>query len=153
MMFNRIKNYLDIEDAPYQVINHLTAFTAQETAAVTHTPGKEFAKTVIIRSHDELIMLVLPACYKLDFKLLRKAIRKGDIRLAQEEEFKNIFPDCAVGAMPPFGNIYGLDVYVEEELTKDDNIAFNGGAHDEVIKMPYREFERIVKPRVCHISY
>ncbi|HBG60498.1 MAG: deacylase [Omnitrophica WOR_2 bacterium RIFOXYB2_FULL_38_16] len=153
MMFNRIKNYLDIEDAPYQVINHLTAFTAQETAAVTHTPGKEFAKTVIIRSHDELIMLVLPACYKLDFKLLRKAIRKGDIRLAQEEEFKNIFPDCAVGAMPPFGNIYGLDVYVEEELTKDDNIAFNGGSHDEVIKMPYREFERIVKPRVCHISY
>lgn len=151
-MLNRIKNYLDIEDVSYNIINHRPTFTAQETAEITETPTRNFAKTVIVRSHDKMIMFVLPACCKLNFKLLRKVVRRGDIRLAQESEFEYLFPDCETGAMPPLGNIYGLDVFVDETLTHDDNIVFNSGSHEELIELLYRDFARIVRPHVCHVS-
>ena len=152
MPVKRLKEFLDSHNMKYVTISHSRAFTAQETATSAHIPGKELAKTVMVKADGKMAMAVLPASYKVDFDLLKKATGSGKIEIADEEEFKGLFPGCEVGAMPPFGNLYGMDVFVAKSLTEDEEIAFNAGSHRELVRMAYKDFEGLVKPRVLKFS-
>jgi len=147
-----LKEYLDNNDIKYVSIMHSLAFTSVEVAKHSHIPSREMAKTVIIKVNDELAMAVVPANIKVDLELLKDALDSDNIKLASEAEFTKRFPDCEVGAMPPFGNLYNMDVYVDEDLTEDSQIAFNAGSHLEVIKMDYKDFETLVKPQFIMLA-
>jgi len=148
MSLQKLRDFLDAEKVKYVTITHSPAFTAQEIAAAAHIPGKEMAKTVMVKVDREMAMVVLPASMKVDFNRLLDATGAQEVDLAREREFRDMFPDCELGAMPPFGNLFGLRTFVAEELTEDEEIAFNAGSTTEVIKLAYRDFERLVKPRV-----
>ncbi|MFN3533624.1 MAG: aminoacyl-tRNA deacylase [Candidatus Brocadia sp.] len=152
MPVKRLKEFLDSHNIKYVTISHSRAFTAQETATSAHIPGKELAKTVMVKIDGKMAMAVLPASDKVDFDLLRKATRSDKVEIANEKEFKGLFPECEVGAMPPFGNLYGMDVFVARSLTEDEEIAFNAGSHRELVRMAYRDFEKLVKPKVMEFS-
>jgi Ala-tRNA(Pro) deacylase len=152
MHFSKITAFLDGHEVKYVVISHSKAFTAQGIAAVSHISGKFLAKTVIVKLDGALAMAVLPASYQVDLVALKKAVGVRDAELASEREFKQHFPDCETGAMPPFGNLYGIPVYVDESLTEDHEIAFNAGSHHELIRMTYIDFDRLVRPEVMSFS-
>ncbi|MFB3815056.1 MAG: aminoacyl-tRNA deacylase [Terriglobales bacterium] len=152
MPLARLKEYLDSHNIKYETIYHSTAYTAQEIASRAHVPGKELAKTVIVKADDELVMAVLPASDHVDTYALRNAIGASTARLATEFEFKDRFPDCETGAMPPFGNLYGMKVYVDERLTKDTEIAFNACSHRELLRMSYADYARLVQPVVLRFA-
>jgi len=153
MPVQKLKDFLDQHDVKYVTISHSKAYTAQAVAASAHIPGKEMAKTVIVKVDGRMAMAILPASYRVDFKLLKKAIGADKVELAKEEEFKFIFPKCEVGAMPPFGNLWDMDVYVAESLTDDEMIAFNAGSHTELIKLGFKDFMELVKPRIVKYSF
>ena len=152
MPVRKLREYLDGHHVKYVVISHSAAYTAPEIAASAHIPGRELAKTVVVKLDDRLAMAVLPSSQQVDFDLLRAEARAHGAALATEKEIKDRFPDCEVGAMPPFGNLYGMDVYVSDELTKDAEIAFNAGSHTELVRMTYGDFERLVQPKVVHFA-
>ena len=152
MPIKKLKEYLDSNNVKYVIMKHSAAYTAQEIAAQAHIPGKQLAKTVIIKVDGKMAMAVLPASYKVDLKLLKKAARAKKIELANEKEFKGLFPECEVGAMPPFGNLYEMDVFVSESLGEGETIAFNAGSHTELIQLDYADFEKLVKPVVLKYS-
>lgn len=147
-MNKRLHEYLTSQHVPYETIKHTPAYTAQEIAAVSHVPGKDFAKTVIVKVDGKLAMVLEPAHSRVNLERLRKQVAANKIELASEHEFKSRFPECELGAMPPFGNLYEMDVYVDKTLTQDEQIAFNGGTHAEVVKMAYKDFDRLVHPKV-----
>ena len=138
---------LDREGVRYITIQHSQAYTAQEVAAAAHVPGKEMAKTVVAKLDGKPALVVLPAGEKVDLEQLRANTGAREVALATEQEFEGLFPGCELGAMPPFGNLFGLDTYVTASLAEDDEIAFNAGTHTELIKMPYRDFDRVVHPK------
>jgi Ala-tRNA(Pro) deacylase len=152
MPAQRLQAFLDDNRVKYVVISHSRAFTTQEVAAMTHIPGKELAKSVIVEIDGEMAMAVLPGSEKVDVDLLRDAVGAEQVTLAKESAFKDRFPECDPGAMPPFGNLYEMSVYVADSLTEDDQIAFNAGSHTELVKMSYRDFERLVQPRIMHFG-
>jgi Ala-tRNA(Pro) deacylase len=152
MPAKKLKEFLDGEKIQYRVIRHEEAFTAQGIAASAHIPGRELAKTVMVKLDGRMAMAVLPASYKVNFKLLKEASGAKRVELASEQEFKDMFPECAIGAMPPFGNLYGIDVYVAQSLTGNEMIAFNAGSHIELIRMSYNDFERLVQPKTMKFS-
>ena len=152
MPVQKLKEFLDSHNIKYVVISHSRAFTAQETAASAHVPVKELAKTVMVKMNGKMAMAVLPASCKVDFDLLKKATEAATIEIANEKEFKDLFPDCEIGAMPPFGNLYGMAVFVAKTLTEDREIAFNAGSHRELVKLAYKDFEQLVKPKVITFS-
>jgi Ala-tRNA(Pro) deacylase len=152
MPVSKLKEFLDSQNIRYVVISHSPAFTAQGIAASAHVKGKELAKTVMIKVDGKMAMAVLPAPLKVDFELLKEAAETDDVDLVAEEEFETLFPGCEVGAMPPFGNLYGMEVYVSEKLAEDEEIAFNAGSHTELIRMAYSDFERLVQPRKVRFS-
>ena len=152
MPVQALKDFLDQNEVKYAVITHSPAFTAQEIAARAHISGKELAKTVVVKLDDRLAMAVLPASQRMILEELRQAIGSGRVELAREEEFRSSFPGCDLGAMPPFGNLYGMDVYVADSLAEDEEIAFNAGSFAELIQLAYADFERLVRPRVMHFS-
>src|SRR5262249_488627 len=115
-------------------------------------PGKEMAKTVVVRLDGRMAMAVLPANQKVALSELREAAGGAKASFVTEDEFKDLFPDCETGAMPPFGNLYGMDVYVATPLAADEEIAFNAGSHTELIKMPFQDFERLVHPKVANFA-
>jgi Ala-tRNA(Pro) deacylase len=149
----KLKDFLDSNNVKYVTISHSPAFTAQQIAASAHVPGKELAKTVMIKIDGRMAMAVLPASYRVDFDLLKAATGAATIELAGEQEFKDLFPECDVGAMPPFGNLYEMEVYAAERLAEDEEIVFNAGSHTELIRLAYKDFERLVKPRVLKFSH
>lgn len=152
MPIKKLKEFLDSHEVEYVTISHSKAFTAQKIAASAHIPGKELAKTVMVIIDGKMAMAVLPASYKVDFDLLKKVTRAHKVELSTEEEFRDIFPQCDIGAMPPFGNLYGMDVFVAQSLAEDEEIAFNAGFHTELVRMSYKDFERLVKPKVLKFS-
>lgn len=147
-LLTRLKDYLDKENVPYQHDVHRTAYTAQEVAAEEHVPGKLVAKTVVVKVDDHFALAVLPASFRVDSAALKTALGAKEVRLATEFEFTGLFPDCDVGAMPPFGNLYGLSVYVEQSLAEDPEIVFNAGTHQDTLRMKYADFARLVHPPV-----
>ncbi len=152
MPVKRLKRFLDDHGVKYVIVSHSTAYTAQEIAASAHVKGKELAKTVMIKVDGEMKMAVLPASFQVDLYMLMDAFGAEKVELATEDEFKGLFPHCEVGAMPPFGNLYDMDVHVAQELTEDREIAFNAGSHTELVKLAYEDFARLVRPRVLDFS-
>lgn len=152
MPARKIKEYLDRYHTKYITISHSPAYTAQEIAASAHIPGKELAKTVMIKIDGKMAMAVLPASFQVDFELMKEASGAATAELATEAEFKDLFPDCEIGAMPPFGNLYGMPVYVAERLAEDEEIVFNAGSHNELIRMVYGDFDRLVEPKVVKLT-
>ncbi len=148
----RLREFLDSEHVKYHLLSHPTAFTAQEVAFRSHVAQQELAKTVIVKIDGDLVMAVLPATSHVDLGLIRRHTEAETVRLASEFEFKSRFPDCEIGAMPPFGNLYGLQVFVDESLTKDKEIAFNACSHEELVRMSYADFERLSKPTVLKFA-
>ena len=153
MPVTKLKQFLDENHIPYVSIQHSPAYTAQETAASAHIPGRELAKTVMVRIDGAMAMAVLPSTMMLDPQRLRQIAGASAVTLAGEEEFAAMFPDCEAGAMPPFGNLYDMAVYADQRLREDQHIAFNAGTHAELIQLPYRDFERLVKPTVADLAY
>ena len=152
MVLKKLRERLDASGVKYRIVEHSPAYTAQEIAATAHIPGKEVAKTVIVTSGDTKAMAVLPASHMVDLRLLATALGVQHVALATEAEFKDLFPDTELGAMPPFGSLYGLQVVVARPLTEDREIAFNGGTHRELGMMAYDDFSRIEQPRVVEFS-
>jgi Ala-tRNA(Pro) deacylase len=143
----KLKKFLDQNKVRYVTIDHSPAFTAQEIAASAHIPGKDMAKTVMVNIDGEMAMAILPASYQIDLQRLRDALGARTVELANEIEFKDRFPECEVGAMPPFGALYGMPVYVADVLSEDEKIAFNAGTHSQLIQMAYADFERLAEPQ------
>jgi Ala-tRNA(Pro) deacylase len=152
MPVRKLKEFLDRNQVKYVAIVHSPAYTAQEVAASAHISGKEVAKTVIVKLNGKPAMAVLPANQKIILQDLRELTGSDEVKFATEEEFKKLFPDCETGAMPPFGNLYDMDVYVAESLAQDEEIAFNAGTHTELIKLSYKDFERLVQPKVLSFT-
>ena len=152
MPAKKLKAFLDSQGAKYVTISHSPAFTAQEVAASAHIPGKELAKTVMVKLDGKMAMAVLPASRAIDFGLLRAVAGAKKADLATETEFGDLFPECEVGAMPPFGNLYDMAVFAEETLRQDESIAFNAGSHKELVRMAYQDFERLVQPQVARFA-
>lgn len=148
----RLKEFLDSNNVKYVTIIHSLAFTALDIAQSAHIPARELAKTVIIKINGDPTMVVVPAAYRVKLDLLREAFDTPNVELASEREFSNLFPDCEVGAMPPFGNLYDLPVFVAESLTEDNEIAFNAGSHSEVVKIAYRDYESLVQPSLVVLA-
>lgn len=147
MVLKKLREYLDSNHIKYVVLSHSLAYTAQEVAASVHIPGKEVAKTVLVNVNGKMVMAVLPANYNINFNRLMIALGGGDVFLAPENELLELFPDCELGAMPPFGNLYNMEVFVAKSLAEDEEIAFNAGSHTEIIKMDYKDFAQMVEPK------
>lgn len=143
-----LKEYLDREHVHYEVLSHPEAFRAVAIAQTLHTPEKEMAKVVIVKVDDQFVMTVLPASSQVDFHRLKDVFMTNHVRLATEEEFKDLFPECELGAMPPFGTLYGIPVFVDHLLTEDETIVFQAGTHSEAIRMRYMDFAALVFPVV-----
>ena len=152
MPVQKLEEFLQQNKVKYVTVLHSPHYTAQEIAASSHIPGKGMAKTVMVKIDGKMIMAVLPASYKVDFDLLKSAVGADNIELADEYEFKDMFPGCEVGAMPPFGNLFDMEVYVEDSLADQEQIAFNAGSHTELIKMTYKDFERLVQPKMLKFN-
>ena len=153
MILQRLKVFLDSHQIKFVVITHSAAYTALEVAAVARIPGKEIAKTVVVNVDGKMMLVVLPASHMVDIHSLRTFIGATHIELADEYKFKNLFPECEVGAMPPFGNLFNMDVVVSETLAEDEMIAFNAGSHKELVRMTYRDFIQLVQPKFGTFSF
>lgn len=148
----RLKQFLDENAVKYVTVKHSPAYTAQELAALAHVPGREWAKTVMVKLDGKMAMAVVPASSRVVFDLLKEASRARSAELATEQEFKDLCAGCEVGAMPPFGNLFGMDVYVDRGLAEDAEIAFSAGTHTEMVRLSFADFERLVKPKVAKLS-
>ena len=148
-ILTKLKDFLDANQVAYEVRSHPRAVTAQEVAAAQHVRGREVAKVVMLRTGEEYLMAVLPAPYHVDLTRLAEASGKHDLRLATESEFAGLFPGCEPGAMPPFGNLYGMAVWVDRSLTQDEDIFFNAGNHEQTVHVAYADFARLVQPRIA----
>lgn len=144
----QLKEFLDNNNVKYVSVTHSTAYTAQEIAALTHTKGRDLAKTVIVKLDDRLAMAVLPASFHIDLERLKEGAGARNAALAGEGDFRSRFPGCETGAMPPFGNLFEMPVFVDESLVKEPEIAFSAGSHNEVIRLSYADFNRLVQPKV-----
>lgn len=152
MPVQKMKDFLDENDIKYVTFQHSPAYTAQEIAQSAHIPGRNLAKVVMLFVDRKMAMAVIPAAHHVALAALREAADADSVKLATERDFKAMFPDCETGAMPPFGNLYDMDVFVSEALAEDEAIAFNAGTHTELVGMAYRDFERIVKPKRGNFS-
>ncbi len=152
MPMNRVRQHLDDHHIQYSVIEHTPTFTAQKTAASAHISGKEVAKTVIVKADGDMIMVALPANHLVDLNKVKAFLDAQEVSLAHESEFEKRFPDCDVGTMPPFGNLYDMPVYVAQSLTEDEEIAFNAGSYRELLQMKYADFEKLVNPVIGDFS-
>lgn len=152
MPTRKLLDFLDENNIKYVVINHSSAYTASEIAASAHVKGQELAKTVMIKVDGQMNMIVLPAKYKVNFDLLRKHIGCDSLELAGEDEFTELFPDCLTGAMPPFGNLYGMKTYLDKTLTYDEEIAFNAGNHSQLIRLKFQDYQDLVRPDISNFA-
>ena len=144
----RLEQYLRENGVGFEVKTHNQAFTMQEVAAALHVPGRQVAKVVLVQADEKMIMLVLPAPYRLDFARARKLLGVKEVSLAAEDKFTGLFPDCATGAMPPFGNLYNVPIYVDKSLAEEATMVFRIGTHRETMKLAYADFARLAQPTV-----
>lgn len=150
-ILKKLKMVLDEAKVPYEVYNHALAYTAQEIAARQHVSGNELAKVVMIEADDQLVMGVIRGNDKIALHVVEESLNVRHARLATEDEFIARFPECEVGAMPPFGHLFGLNVYVDPALAKDEYIYFNAGNHVQTVRLRYKDFARLVQPQVVRL--
>lgn len=151
-ILKKLKDYLEQNQVSYELGYHVRVYTAQEIAAAQHIPGKELAKVVMVKADGRMVMLVLPASYRVDTKKLKKVLKCKKLGISKEKDFEELFPDCEIGAMPPFGNLYHLEVWVDQVLTQDEFIVFQAGSHVETLRIKYSDYARLVNPRVGDFS-
>ncbi|MFL1405940.1 aminoacyl-tRNA deacylase [Marinobacter sp. M1N3S26] len=150
MINQKLRDFLDSNAVKYEVEVHEPTIDASRTAQAAHVPGREFAKTVIVKADGKLFMTVLPSTDQVHLDQLKQSMGARQLELADEDELHTAFPDCETGAMPPFGNLYNMDVFVSEHLREDDHIVFNAGNHSDVLRMSYQDYDRLVHPQVLH---
>jgi Ala-tRNA(Pro) deacylase len=148
----RLAKYLRDNGVEFKAVSHPTAFTAQEIAAAEHVPGRQFAKVVMALADKQPVMLVLPASHRIELPKLKSVLQIKNARLAKEDEFQGIFPDCETGAMPPFGNLYSVPVYVDTALTGDPEIVFNAGSHRVTLRIKYSDYARLARPTIAEFA-
>ena len=151
MPAKKLTEFLDKNKVKYVRISHSPSYTAQEIAAKQHFSGNEMAKVVMLAVDDNLVMGVVRGNDKISLNEVRESLGARHVRLATEDEFIARFPECEIGAMPPFGNLFGVKVYVDPALAKDESIYFNAGNHVQTVHMKYRDFETLVKPEIAHL--
>jgi Ala-tRNA(Pro) deacylase len=149
----KLREFLDSHNIKYLVLSHSLAYTAQGIAALAHVSGKKLAKTVIVKIDGVLAMAVIPASEHVDLDRLRTLTGAQTIEIATEREFKDAFPDCETGAMPPFGNLYDMPVYADENLAQHEEITFSAGTHRELVRMRWADLARLVNPTVDKLAY
>jgi len=149
----KLRDFLDSHDIKYMVVSHSIAYTAQGIAALVHLSGKKLAKTVIVKLDGALAMAVVPASFHVDLELLREAAGAKTVEVATEQEFKDAFPDCETGAMPPFGNLYGMAVYTDASLAENEEITFNAGTHRELVRIAWADMARLVNPKIVNLTH
>jgi Ala-tRNA(Pro) deacylase len=142
----KLEAHLREQGVPFEVHHHPPAYTAQRVAELEHVSGKMIVKVVMAFADGKMVMLAVPAPKLVNLTKAAKATGAKEVRLAHENEFAAAFPDCEVGAMPPFGNLYSIPVYVDSELAQDETIVFNAGTHEDTVHMKYEDFERLVQP-------
>ena len=150
---DRVESYLRETQVAFQVQHHARVYTAQEIAAAEHIPGKVLAKVVMVHADDRIVMLALPASYRVHESKLGAVLGAREARLAREDEFANLFSDCEVGAMPPFGNLYGVPVVVDRSLAEEDTIVVQAGTHTDTLSLKYSDFARLVEPTVADFAH
>lgn len=148
MAVEKVKEFLDKEGVKYVTTRHSPAFTAQEVAAAAHVPGRKLAKSVVVKADDRMLLVVLPATGRVNLGKLSKVTGADAVHLADEDEFADLFPGCEPGAVPPFGNLFDMEVYVTPDLSTDEMISFTPGSHSELISLAYKDFERLVRPKL-----
>jgi Ala-tRNA(Pro) deacylase len=154
MPAEKLAEYLESQGVQYTVIeHHAPVYTAQEIAASTHIPGKQLAKTVMVKVDGGLAMAVIPASQRVNLNRLKELVGAGKVELASEQEFRNKFPDCQVGAMPPFGNLYGIPVYAAQDLAEEIEIAFCAGSHTELVQISFSDFKRLAEPKILDFAW
>lgn len=153
MLAPRLHQYLDEQHAPYATLTHDRTVTAHDTAEAMRIDRHLFAKTVMLKVDGRLTMMVMPAAYRIDLTRLSLALGGAGVELAEEAQFKEAFPDCETGAMPPFGNLYGVPLLIDSRLARQAQIAFNAGSHTEALQMPYADFERLAKPELLWLAH
>lgn len=148
----RISEYLDAQKVGFEVIHHPQAFTAQEVAHSLHISGKRLAKAVVLKGDDKLVMAVLPASHRLNIRELQAAIGVKHLQMLDESELTKIFPDCELGAIPPFGNLYGMETWVDRAVSESEEIVFCAGTHRDCVRMKYAQYANLTKPQVSSFS-
>jgi Ala-tRNA(Pro) deacylase len=151
-ILQKLKDYFENNQVAYEVGFHPEVFTAQEIAAAQHVAGKEMAKVVMVKADGKMLMLVLPASYQIDLKKLKKVLKCNKVSMAKEKQFEELFSDCEIGAMPPFGNLYNLEVWVDQVLTESASIVFQAGNHIETVRIKYSDYSRLTNPKVGDFS-
>ena len=151
-ILKKLKDYLEKNQVRYEVGYHERVYTSQEIAAAMHVPGKELTKVIMVKADGKMVMLVLPASYRVETKKLKKVFQCKRLGIAKEKDFEELFPDCEIGAMPPFGNLYNLEVWVDQILTEDEFIVFQAGSHVETLRIKYSDYARLVNPKVGDFS-
>lgn len=152
MPLSKLRDFLDSHYVKYLVISHSLAYTAQGIAALAHVSGKKLAKTVIVKIDGILAMAVVPASHHVDLNQLRMLTGAKTVEIASEREFKDAFPDCETGAMPPFGNLYDMAVYADASLAENEEITFSAGTHRELVRMAWNEVARLVNPQIASLT-
>jgi Ala-tRNA(Pro) deacylase len=153
MTLSKLRKFLDLNHVKYLVISHSLAYTAQGVAALAHVSGKKLAKTVIVKIDGILAMAVIPASFHVDLERIRKVTGAQTVEVATEVEFKDAFPDCETGAMPPFGLLYDMPVYADKSLAENEEITFSAGTHRELVRMNWDDLLRLVNPTVDQFVY
>ncbi len=148
----RLEQYFRENGVGFQTMTHATAYTAQEVAAAQRVPGRQVAKVVMVLADAKIMMLVMPASYRIDFAKLKSGLGVQDVQLAREKDFSALFPDCDTGAMPPFGNLYDVPVYVDQVLTEDAEIVFQAGTHRDTLKIAYADYARLARPIIADFA-
>lgn len=151
-MIKKLKELFDEAKVSYEVYNHPLAYTAQEIAQRQHFSGDQMAKVVMLEVDKRLVMAVVTASQKVHLMTVRASLGAAEVRLATEDEFVSRFPDCEIGAMPPFGNLFGLPVYVDPAVTQDESIYFNAGNHVQTVRIRYDDFEKLASPQVVRLA-
>jgi Ala-tRNA(Pro) deacylase len=148
----RIRDYLDSQNVPYETLHHSQAFTAQEVAHSLHVSGKKCVKAVVASGDDKLVILVMPASYRVNFQELKSTLKANQLEMLVESELVGLFPDCDVGAVPPLGNLYGIDVWVDRAVANSEKVLFCAGTHEDCIRMRYSDFAKLTRPYLGHFS-
>lgn len=152
MSLSRLRRYLDKNSIQYALLPRSPISAAEELAVSVHVPMREWAKTVVVKIDGELAMAVLPASFRIDFELFKREAHVKSVQLATEDEYHHLFPECEIGAMPPIGNLYGLEVFVDEVLSRNKEIMFNAWSRHALVRMPWGDFERLTRPKIIRLA-
>jgi Ala-tRNA(Pro) deacylase len=151
-MLQKLRELLDASRVPYSTFPHPPAFTAQELAAVEHVPGRQHVKVTVVRAGSRYLLAVLPAPKRVDLEALGRLLPEKEARLPPEQEFRDLFPGCEPGAMPPFGGLFGMEVWADRSLEQDETIVFQAGSHTESVRMRWEDFRRLAEPHVAEFA-